>query len=66
MEKLDIIKRFDIEDVVVIVAKKVKVEYHKCRLCPHISVNPTVADLYYCNKYKALVRLEDYCIEDGM
>ena len=65
-DKFEIIKTIDItEELVLIVAKKVKKEPKLCVKCP-FAEHIKNSNLFYCNKYKGIIDDTDICIEEGM
>ena len=61
MENYDIIKTIEIDDVIILVCKKQKQEYHKCVECKQCVKG---SRFNFCTKYRAYVSNTDYCIED--
>lgn len=69
----EILKTIDAtEDVIVIVAKKIKEEPKRCMNCEHmtswgiIKSNGIKTSIGYCYKHKGIVEGNDVCIEVGM
>lgn len=65
-QKIEVINTIDInEELVILVAKKIKEEPKKCKGC---SCFKKIADIdkHYCTRYSALVDETDVCIEVGM
>lgn len=65
-QKIEIINTIDInEELVILVAKKIKKEPMLCKNCPAMKDVKGIREKY-CSKYQELVEPEDVCVEDGM
>lgn len=66
-QKIEIINTIDInEDLVILVAKKIKTEPKKCINCKYMTTYDPVKRVGYCAKHSGIVSMEDTCIEVGM
>ena len=65
-QKLEIIKSVEVNDnIVIIIAKKIKEETKHCKGCEHF-LNSNNSTFGYCIKHDGFVEPTDTCIEVGM
>lgn len=66
-QKIEIINTIDInEELVILVAKKIKAEPKRCINCNHMTTYDPIKWVGYCSKHRGIVSMEDTCIEGGM
>lgn len=66
-QKIEVINTIDInEDLVILVAKKIKTEPMRCKHCSNAQDIEGFNNNKYCLKYKSIVALNEVCIEEGM
>lgn len=66
-QKIEVINSIDInEELVIVVAKKIKEEPKRCVNCNSMTVYDPIKRVGYCAKHHGIVTMEDTCIEEGM
>lgn len=66
-QKIEVINSIDInEELVILVAKKIKTEPKRCINCEHMTTYDPIKRVGYCAKHNGIVSMEDTCIEEGM
>lgn len=66
-QKIEVINSIDInEELVILVAKKIKTEPKRCANCEDMKLYDPITRVGYCSKYHGIVSMKDTCIEEGM